>query len=164
MPVMARHADELLAYFARGDVAAAGSALAAMNRSYVDALEATDQLAAELRSAEAAASHGGLREVEALRAWEATLSWLIVAMVAAVALYGRHIGAVFQLQLEQLRSFNERLDARIRERTVELERGNGEVVALNEDLARNVEHLRDAKSSLETNGPCTSISSCSALS
>jgi diguanylate cyclase (GGDEF)-like protein len=127
---------------------AAAAVMAEMNRKYSDALDAMEVFSAGLRQAEAAAGRKLLEDTRAFKRYETGLIMVYVLLIMGVVAYGRQIGTVLQRQVDDLSTFNKRLEENIQERTADLERAKRHVVELNTALAAHIEDLTQAQADL----------------
>jgi diguanylate cyclase (GGDEF)-like protein len=144
MVEMMAEADLIFQYFDSGEPDKAGERMATMDRKYGALTREVNKCAEIIQGIQGDHFAAQLGEARHLSRFEYVIGALILLMVSFVVFYGHKIGRVFQLQYEELSSFN----ARLEQRGAELEAANENVTSLNAELASTIAKVRQAQAEM----------------
>jgi signal transduction histidine kinase len=164
MDEMVADAELIFASFIRNQPDRAGVHMAAMDRQYETLNAALGRLNHRVRVIQQAQFENQLAEAARWRKYEYVIAALIGLMVVSVTVYGNHLArSVTAAQRERekaeegLRRAHDELEARVRERTADLEKANAalqieiaERTQAEEQLRRSREQMRNLAARLQS--------------
>lgn len=141
-------ARNVLETYQRGDINAAIVRAARLNQQHRYINFTVGKAAEAMRKAEAAEKVSRLQVSQGMSQVELVLACIVFFVVGCVTIYGLRLARLLQAQRDELASFNTALEARVADRTAELETANARAQALNSELAFKVTALKDAQAEM----------------
>ena len=141
-------ARNVLETYQRGDINAAIVRAARLNQQHRYINFTVGKAAEAMRKAEAAEKVSRLQVSQGMSQVELVLACIVFFVVGCVTIYGLRLARLLQAQRDELASFNTALEARVADRTAELETANARAQALNSELAFKVSALKDAQAEM----------------
>lgn len=152
---MERNALNVIASVATGDLEFARTEFGRMQSRYATLQLNIRDIGAKLNLLRKTGNEGDFTAISRFQTLELTLAGALIFIVVGVVAYGHYVGRLMRRKYQEVAEANERLASQnqeIQAHSLDIEKVNGEVAALNRQLEENLVKLRDAQDELLRRG------------